>query len=1389
MWVVQDSKINARLLHRRTALAALASVLLCLAGARTDVRAQTGTWSTEPSLPVAIQEVSVTALGGKVYVVGGSTSQARSTVTYVYDPVTRAWTKRASYPGTGRDHIGIAGTGGYVYIFGGVTAWPAPSVTTAQRYNPANNTWADIAPLPAPRAAMGVAVINGKIYLAGGLRDGAAVTDFTVYDPATNSYTTLAPMPTARDHLVAAAVNGKFYAIGGRDGSNATCAPLTKVEVYDPATNTWGTAASMNAPRGGLAAGTLNGRIQVFGGEGGAFCGVIGSAEEYNPATNTWTYLPKMITPRHGTGGAVIGDSVYLPGGALVTGDAPTAAHERFYEPPDSSSVPAPWVAQDVGGPAAAGGATLSGGTFTVKGSGFDIWGQTDAFHFVYQPLVGDGQITARVASLQNTHPNAKAGVMIRETLTGDSRHATMNVTPGAGLEFLRRANNAGLTTYTPGGGAAAPYWVRLARAGNLFSAYVSADGVNWTFVGSETITMGGNAYVGLAVTSHADGTLTTATIDNVSVTTSPPPSPAPSVTLSDDFNDNVRDTNKWYLGTLSDGNAATDPHITPYETNQRLEISPLAGVNGDHYNGYVTLDAFDFTGGRATAELVQATNTADFSDTTFALAADSSNWYRFAVENGFIRFDDKAAGTRNTSSRVPYDPARHRFLRFRHDAANDTVNWETSADGQVWVIQRTIRRNISVALVRAELNAGTYQAEAAPGTAVFDNFTLSARGKAANRPPVANAGQQAAANVNQSISFSAANSFDPDGYVADYRWDFGDGTTATGPSPAHAYAQTGIFYPSLTVTDDKGATNTDFTTVVIRAAAASTDPAAVGQWSPLIQWPAVTVHMSVLPDARILAWAHDAGTRPVPYLWDPSANNGVFTPAPVPDNPDGTQRDSLYCSGFSFLPDGRLLVAGGHLEPHPDDVHGSKYINIFDYRTNAWTRGPDMNAGRWYPTTTPLADGGNLIISGSIDDVGPEQDEGYIYRVNQLPQVYQPNGQLRSLTGAQLELPLYPWMFVARDGRVFNAGPNKTTRYLDTAGTGAWTTVGDSNYGFRENGTAVMYDDGKVLIAGGDDRSPTATAEVIDLNQPAPSWRYTTPMAHRRNEGNATILPDGKVLMTGGTMSGGFSTALGAVYAAEVWDPATEGWTTLASMSVPRLHHNVAVLLPDGRVVVGGGGQPTGTGDQDHHDVQIYSPPYLFKGARPTITSAPASVTYGQQFAVQTPDAASISQVTLVRLSASTHIFNQNQRINRLSFTRTSTGLNINAPASGNLCPPGHYMLFILNGNGVPSVAKVVQVGAQAINAPTNLTATAVSASQVALAWTDNAANEAGFRVERSTNGTNFSEVATVGPNVTSYTDGGLAGFTTYYYRVRAYNATAVSGYSNTASARTKKR
>jgi hypothetical protein len=339
---------------------------------------------------------------------------------------------------------------------------------------------------------------------------------------------------------------------------------------------------------------------------------------------------------------------------------------------------------------------------------------------------------------------------------------------------------------------------------------------------------------------------------------------------------------------------------------------------------------------------------------------------------------------------------------------------------------------------------------------------------------------------------------------------------------------------------------------------------------------------------------------------------------------------------------------------------------------------------------------------------------------------------------------------------------------------------MGSSNFGYRGQGSSVLYDDGKVLIVGGHD-PPTATAEVIDLNAASPSWRTVAPMSIQRRQLNATLLPDGKVLVTGGSSAGGFDEPSGAVLYAEMWDPGEETWSNMASHARYRGYHATALLLPDGRVLTAGG--------DTEPNAEVYSPPYLFNGARPTITAAPSSVTYGQPYWMETPDAAGITQVTWIRLSSVTHGFDQNQRIIRLSFSQAPGGLNVTTPSSASVCPPGHYMLFILNDRGVPSVAKILRINIDSPAAPNNLTATAVSGSQIDLGWTDNSVNEQGFKIERSADGISFSQIATVGPNLTAYSNTGLTAITIYYYRVRAFNTLGDSAYSNTANAITRGR
>jgi hypothetical protein len=243
------------------------------------------------------------------------------------------------------------------------------------------------------------------------------------------------------------------------------------------------------------------------------------------------------------------------------------------------------------------------------------------------------------------------------------------------------------------------------------------------------------------------------------------------------------------------------------------------------------------------------------------------------------------------------------------------------------------------------------------------------------------------------------------------------------------------------------------------------------------------------------------------------------------------------------------------------------------------------------------------------------------------------------------------------------------------------------------------MYDAGKILVVGGGD-APTNTAETIDLTG-ASTWKYVGAMSVARRQLNATLLADGKVLVTGGTDATGFNSAptTSALLAAELWDPANPGeWKQLSSMSHHRLYHSTTLLLPDARVLSVGSGQPAATGLADDYTAEIFSPPYLFNpdgtpAGRPVISSAPAAVAYGPVFTVKTAAAASITKVTFIRLSAVTHSFNQNQRMNLLSFSVGSGALTVTAPLNANLAPPGHYLLFVVNGSGVPSSAKVVRI------------------------------------------------------------------------------------------------
>lgn len=277
-------------------------------------------WSTLAPLPGGPrQECAVVTVDGKVYVLGGFDKGAEVVATVeVYDPEKDAWTNAAPLPAP-LHHANAAATGGKIYLLGSLRGDLFSASGESYVYDPGADVWSKVASLPAgrERGGGGVAVIGSHVYLAGGYR-GGSVADVDRYDTSTDSWEALPPLPEARDHLVGAAVKGSFYAIGGRNGGIGEL--RGQVDRFDPGAGTWGSGAPMLTPRGGAAAGVIDDRVLVVGGEGNKNdpFGVFAQNEAYDPAADAWSSGPPMKPAKHGSGGAVVGGKLYVPGGAKV---------------------------------------------------------------------------------------------------------------------------------------------------------------------------------------------------------------------------------------------------------------------------------------------------------------------------------------------------------------------------------------------------------------------------------------------------------------------------------------------------------------------------------------------------------------------------------------------------------------------------------------------------------------------------------------------------------------------------------------------------------------------------------------------------------------------------------------------------------------------------------------------------------------------------------------------------------------------------------------------------------------------------------------------------------------------------------------------------------------
>ena len=485
------------------------------------------------------------------------------------------------------------------------------------------------------------------------------------------------------------------------------------------------------------------------------------------------------------------------------------------------------------------------------------------------------------------------------------------------------------------------------------------------------------------------------------------------------------------------------------------------------------------------------------------------------------------------------------------------------------------------------------------------------------------------------------------------------------------------------------GGTNGDLT---VKGAASESQ----GSWGPTINFPLVPAAAALLPGNRLLTWS----------AYSPTTFGGAngytqtsilnLTTGEVSQTQVSNTGHDMFCPGTSMLPDGRIMISGGS---------NSTKTTLYNPGTNTWTAGPAMKIARGYQSNVTTSTGEVFSIGGSWSGgVGGKHGE-----------VWSAAGGWRTLPDVPVHNILtddpkgeyasdnHPWLFAAAGGRVFHGGPSRQMNWISTTGAGSISSAGlRSDSADAMSGNAVMYDVGKILTAGGaptQSQTPaTARAYIIDINNGATAAR-TADMAVSRAFANGVALPDGQVLVVGGQAVPAPFSDTEARMSPEIWDPETGQWTTLATMAIPRTYHSVALLLPDARVFVGGGGL-CGKCATNHPDGQIFTPPYLLNPdgsprSRPEIKSAPASATPGSTISVTT--AAPTTKFSLMRMSTVTHTVNTDQR--RVPLTATSvsgTTASLKLPADPGVLVPGNYLLFAVDDDGVPSVAATIAIGAQ---------------------------------------------------------------------------------------------
>ena len=474
--------------------------------------------------------------------------------------------------------------------------------------------------------------------------------------------------------------------------------------------------------------------------------------------------------------------------------------------------------------------------------------------------------------------------------------------------------------------------------------------------------------------------------------------------------------------------------------------------------------------------------------------------------------------------------------------------------------------------------------------------------------------------------------------------------------------------------------------------------------------------------------------------------------PTSPPDDPQENDGD-LFCTDQAMLADGRILIAGGtdwYLEPFVTDrehggpmgvgvseLEGLRSAQIYDPAEDTYTPVQPMKYGRWYPGLVTMSDGKVFVASGVTKLIKSTQGSQV-----RRPEIFDPATGVWTDPGPQAEnsLPLFPRLHLMPNGKIFYAGVGQQfgpagqavdeitwviQQFYDPA-TNTWENLGPAMLGATNGAQQIMlpmdppYDKATLLIAGGTPLLPSPgswiasnLSQLVTVDaQGNVTNELTGNLNNRRWYSSTVALPDGQVFLTSGgdkdaVVTPGFELA---VREPELYNPETGEWTAMATAARDRTYHNSAVLLPDGRVLVGGHA-PIWTGYGATHDAvpgvtanndkdssfEVWSPPYLFRGPRPRISGIQRGVQWGSTFSIGTPDASSIEQVVLMRLPSPQHITDSDSRTIRLEFTKGQGVVNAKAPPNGTVAPPGYYYLFINKSSAdgpIPSVARIIKVG-----------------------------------------------------------------------------------------------